>query len=131
MKTFRVLVISDEKEEVTRWYEILQPLGVHTDHVSSQQVLESPTIAVRHDIAIIDTDDKQNTLALCHALRPIRSNPILLFADTSDPAHLMEGYAAGADECTVKTLGSRIIQAKIRAWCRRLATLRDPNDGFA
>ena len=130
MKTFRALIISDDEEGVTRWHTILRPLGLHMEHASSQQVLESPTMAVRHDIAIIDTGDQQNNLALCHALRPIRSNPILLLVDTPDDAYLMAGYAAGADECIVKTLADRIMQAKINAWCRRLATFQDPNDGW-
>ena len=60
---------------------------------------------------------------LLRQLRAEAANPILLLTPRGDEAHLLEAYAAGADECITQPVGPALFLAKVRAWLRRSWTV--------
>jgi DNA-binding response OmpR family regulator len=124
MKNLRVLVISDEDTNVAEWHATMQRLETQTNSASTWQILTSPAVADGHDIVIVDTDSQEGNLGLCYLLRPLYNGAILLVIKNDDEAHLLAGYAAGADECIARPIGGQLLWAKIKMWHMRLETVR-------
>jgi len=123
MINLRVLIISDENKEATGWNVIMEQLEMRADSASTWQILTSPMLADEHDIIIVDTGHEQGDVGLCSLLRSRHRGIILLAASHPSEAHILAAYAAGADECIPKPIGSRLLKAKLEMWQARLETV--------
>jgi DNA-binding response OmpR family regulator len=124
MKNLQILIITDEDETVAEWNATMQRPETQINRASTWQILTSPAVAASHDIVIVDTDDPDGNLGLCYLLRPLYSGAILLSLKNYNEAHLLAGYAAGADECIAKPIGSQLLWAKMKMWYKRLEAIR-------
>lgn len=70
-------------------------------------------------LAILDLQlSSPKILDLCHKLRAICENPILLFLPSYDENLILEFYDAGVDDCVIKPISPVVFYAKVKAWLR-------------
>jgi DNA-binding response OmpR family regulator len=124
MTNLQVLIVSDERSNVTAWKEIQNQLELQTNHKPIQDLLISPAAASDYDLVIIDIEDHESAIALCSVVRMDCSGAILLYTNSCSESDLIAGYNAGADDYLVKPRSSRVLQEKVTKWCKRIAHAR-------
>ncbi len=124
MKNLQVLIVRDERSNVTDWEAIQNQLELQINHKPIQELLISPAVASDYDLVIIDTEDHESAVALCSVARMHYSGAILLYTNSYSESDLIAGYNAGADDYLVKPRRSQVLQEKITKWCKRIAHVR-------
>jgi len=83
-----------------------------------------------YSLVLINLFDRESdSLGLCRKLRLEYNSVILVLTCNQDEQFLLRLYDAGADECLGKSLGNRLLVAKVQAWLRRAATFED-SEGY-
>lgn len=134
-KNHRILLVHDESEANHVWSYLLLKQGLEvTESGSIAKTLETPDKESFNLTLINFYNSWEDAVFLCRRLREEIVNPILLFTAVTDEQSLLNGYAAGADECITKPITHRLFLAKINAWLRRskpayIATPQRPETG--
>lgn len=122
--TSKVLIVSNKQTTGPLWVFTLQQQKIHV-------VLEQdPSNAFQRwekeipDLILLDLGlDEQSTLELIRSLRAEALTPILLLAPVKDEKYLLEAYQAGIDDYLIKPASPSLLQAKIKVWLKRSASV--------
>ena len=124
MRQWKALVLSDDVESVRVWADLLTwhgfgsiVLDLTREH--AQDHLEEPPDLVM----FVVYRALPAALTVCRQLRAELMSPILMMAYFSGEPEMLDAYAAGADDCVAKPVGSRLLVAKVRALMRRAWTM--------
>jgi len=124
MMNGRVLLVSDDPETAQIWAYALGQTGVEVVLASSAEEAITRWADGVFDLVLIDVSTPQlDGIDLCQRLRAEAVNPILLLTPTTDEAHLLEAYQAGADECIAKPISPSLLLTKVKTWLRRSWTI--------
>jgi DNA-binding response OmpR family regulator len=124
----QMLIICDDDNEVLGWYNTLRRLDLQANLVNSQQAPISLPDLHSYDVVTIDLGGTTENIKLCERVRPFVDGALLLFLHEASDAELIAGYEAGADECIVKPLGERVLQAKLNSWEKCIRRFRIVSD---
>lgn len=117
-----VLVMTQHQQFANR---LAQSLGHHSYAVSTADGLPHITPLLqqkRIHIMLLDWFDGHSSLSLCKQVRLMNQEVyvVLLLPPTDALRHRIKALDAGADDCLVKPLCLEELQARIRAYCRRI-----------
>ena len=120
----KVLIVCNQQAMGNLW-----GFGLHQQNI--QVALEStPANALirweleNPDLIIFDVNIPEfHLLELVKNVRAETVVPILLLATTKSEEFMVEAYESGVDECILKPIGPSLLNAKVRLWLRRSASV--------
>jgi len=124
MREWRALLLSDDIEPMRLWAYILDRRGIGSVVADFTQGHPEDYLREPPDLIIFDVYRALPVaLSVCRQLRAELVNPILMMGYFSGEPEMLDAYAAGADDCVAKPVGSRLLVAKVRALMRRAWTM--------
>ena len=120
----KVLIVSNKQTTGPLWVFSLQQQKINV-------VLEpNPSNAFQRwekeipDLILFDLGlDEHATLELIRSIRAEVLTPILLLTPVKDENYVLEAYQAGIDDYLIKPVSPSLLQAKIKVWLKRSASV--------
>lgn len=119
--SFEILIAWDDVEAAGRLADAVEGSGMHAVVVSKGNSVRKILQNRDFDLLIVSGDA---SAALCRSVRSASLVPIMLLVTAYNDAVVVDGLAAGADDCLPRSATIREILARARALVRRAAYSR-------
>ncbi|MCA1552785.1 MAG: response regulator, partial [Chloroflexi bacterium] len=112
-----VLLVVDEAEVGDLLQHALRRRQLDVVLAGTMQAVHSQREQHIFDLIVINTfSPKLDPVQMIRNLRKESVVPILLLTSRRDDEYLLEAYRAGADECILRPIDTRLLLAKVTAW---------------
>ena len=102
--------------------------GFEVETVGSIDEVEHMIAAFAPEVVVVEwTSVDDRALALCEAIVPATTAPLVLLCEQGNEGEVMAGYAAGAASVLADSTGPRELVARVRAVLRRTGAGADPS----
>jgi DNA-binding response OmpR family regulator len=117
--TICVLIVCNESSTAPVWGYMIRENKLRAAIETNPQNASERCKETQPALTILDLHlPHPKILDVCHKLRAICENPVLLFLPAYDENLILEYYDAGVDDCVVKPVSPAVFYAKVKAWLR-------------
>jgi two-component system response regulator RstA len=122
-----ILLVEDDARSAALVVEYLRDHGFDVAHVANGDDAVRHILGTPPDLVVLDLMlPGRDGLAVCRAVRPTFSGPILMLTARGDEIDQIVGLEVGADDYVAKPASPRLLLARIHALLRRRAPAEAP-----